>query len=112
MLESYTEVTEGYYYVCKGDTAKSVALALYGDSHKSAQLKKANPEEWEPGTFISVPGIRGRVANLHTGESATAVIKRMFPGQPTHLYLHRFFLWNGGPDRNIAGGGLVFVPER
>lgn len=111
-MNSYTEVTEGYYYVRKGDTAKSVAKALYGDVNKSAQLMKANPEEWEAGTFISVPGIQGRVDNMRTNESVSSVIKRMFPGQPVHLYQPRFYLWNGGQDRDIKGGGLVFIPNR
>jgi hypothetical protein len=112
VLHSYTKVTEGYYYVRKGDSAQSVAKALYGDVSKSGTLLKANPEEWEAGTFISVPGIQGRVDNMRPGESVVSVIKRMFPGQPVHLYQPRFYLWNGGQNRDIEGGGLVFVPER
>jgi hypothetical protein len=113
MLESFTRVNEGYYYVRKGDTAKIVAQRVYGgDGHKSSVLLKANPEIWDEESFITVPGVDGRVANILPGESPASVIRRMFPGQPVHLYQDRFFVWNGGKDRTFEGGGLVFVPER
>jgi hypothetical protein len=112
MIPSFSEVTEGYYYVRPGDTARSVAGVVYGDKNRYAGLLKANPEIWNEGDLITVPGVSGRVANIHTGESATRLISRIFPNQPVHLYQNRFYAWNGGAGRKFEGGEVVFIPNR
>ena len=112
MVESFSKVTEGLYYVREDDQASQVAERVYGDVKKSNNLLRANPSAWSAAELIRVPGVQGRVANVRSGESSTSVIRRMFPGQPTHIYLDRFYSWNGGDSRVFAGGELVFVPER
>lgn len=111
-MESYVQVTEGYYYVRKGDTARSVAKAVYGDQNQYAKLLKANPEEWEPGMTIAVPGVRGRVDKARFHESHVSLIKRIYPGQAVHMFQNRLFVWNGGSERVFEEGDLVFLPER
>lgn len=112
MIRSYSETTEGYYYVRPNDTARTVAKAVYGDQNKYSQLLKANPEIWDEGSLITIPGVSGRVDNVHAGESVHSVIQRVFPNQPTHLYQDRFYIWNGGVNRQFEGGEVVFIPNR
>lgn len=112
MITSYSETSEGYYYVRAKDTARSVSGVVYGDQNQYSKLLKANPDAWERGDLIVVPGVAGRVDNVHKGETTTRVIQRMFPGQPVHLYQNRFYAWNGGSGRQFAGGEVVFVPHR
>lgn len=112
MNETFTRTAEGYYYVRPGDTAQSVAKAILGDVRKAGALLNANPEIWYPDSLIIVPGVRGRLDNIRVGETVIRCINRLYPGQPTHLYQQRFYLWNGGVNRVFEGGELVFVPER
>lgn len=113
MVETFSKVTEGYYFLRDGEGAVEVAKAVYGgDASKAGSLLHANPEEWFPEDYITIPGKGGRVANIKPMESPNRLIQRMFPGQPTHLYLKQFYLWNGGEHREFYGGELVFVPER
>lgn len=112
MIASWSETTEGYYYVRPGDTARIVAGRVYGDKNKYGQLLKANPEIWEEGAFITVPGVSGRIDSAKQDESATKLIQRVFPNQPVHLFQKRFYTWNGGPNREFHEGDLIFIPDR
>ena len=111
-VNSYSEVTEGYYYCRPGDTARSVSGVVYGDKNRYAGLLKANPEVWDTGDMLVVPGVRGRVTDVHAGESAVRVIGRVYPNQPVHLSQNRFYAWNGGASRKFTGGEVVFIPAR
>ncbi len=112
MINSYSEVSEGYYYVRKGDTSRSVANVVYGDQNKASRLVKANPEQWDPESHITVPGVSGRLDTMKPGESVTKVCQRVFPGQPVHLFQNRFYVWNGGQNRQFGGGEMIFIPNR
>ena len=41
----------------------------------------------------------------------TEVIARLYPFQPTHLYIERFYRWNGNKDASALEGQMVFIPE-
>ncbi len=109
----FVVVSHGYYVLQTGDDAQQVAHNLYGDVHKSNVLLEANKNtEWTPGNTIVVPNKKGRQSVYKDGESPQQVIERLFPGQPVHLYLNRYFLWNGGHEFPPKSGDFVYVPER
>jgi hypothetical protein len=104
--------TYGYYRLAKGDTARTVAVTVYGDGNRYHELLQANPSKWEDGAQIQVPNVRGRLATIdYDGESPQSVIRRMFPEHMTHLFLNKYFDWNGGEWVDVVKGDLVFVPS-
>lgn len=106
-------ITHGVYRLRKGDTPRKVAEAVYGDGSKASVLLQANPEAWIDGDAIQVPNKAGVAMQVrYDGQSAAECIRSMFPDQPTHIYLDRFFLYNGGQTEELQMGDLVFVPNR
>lgn len=106
-------MTSGVYRLRKGDTPRKVAELVYGDGNKSSVLLQANPEHWMDGDALQVPNKAGIATQVkYDGESAAECIRRMFPDQPTHIYMDKFFLWNGGQTEELQAGDLVFVPDR
>lgn len=106
------KVDFGYYYLQPGDNANKVARKLYGDPHKSTVLLSVNDTDWDYAESIIVPNKKGRITHWEHGDSPHKVIARLFPNQPISIYMQPFFTWNGGADRKILPGELVFVPER
>lgn len=107
-----THINTGTYTLQDGDTPHSVSNYVYGDKTLYHVLLKANPSEWAIGFPIEVPNKKGRQTEVLQDESSFDVIRRMFPNQPIHLYLDKFYGWNGGEDYVPAEGDIVFVPER
>lgn len=107
-----TPVEYGSYLLNPDDDATSVARRLYGDPHKSVVLLKANPGDWDDYERIVAPNKKGRITKWQEGDSPQKVIERSFPGQPVHIYMTPFFIWNGGQDAYLRPGDTVFVPER
>lgn len=105
-------VNIGRYKVQEGDTPRSVAYLAYRNGDMYAQVLKANPYEWSTGDTVLVPNKKGRLTIVRAGEDFAAVIKRMFPTQPQHIYTERFYQWNGGESYEPLEGDEVFVPER
>lgn len=108
-MSDVQKVSEGYYRLKEGEDDKVVAAIVYGSQSYYLQLISANPySKWEAGDVIRVPNKKGRVTT-YTDDSMDSLLKRMFPGQPTHLYLPLLLKWNAD---DVAHGDTVFVPER
>lgn len=105
-------VNTGRYKVREHDTPRSVADAVYRDGSLYHVLLKANPFEWEVGDTIFIPNKAGRETEMKVDEAVFDAIGRMFPNQPIHYYVDRFFMWNGGDDYVPEEGDTVYVPER
>jgi hypothetical protein len=105
-------VSDGLYKVREGDQPRSIAARVYGDGSKYSMLLAANPHT-NAGTQIIVPNVKGRTTEVeYDGESPQEIIRRLFPNQPIHMYLQRFYTWNGGEDAELMLGEMVFVPDR
>jgi hypothetical protein len=109
---AFTAVSDGQYLLREHDTPRSVAELVYGDGAKYQVLLAKNAFLWESGRRIEVPNKRGRISQFVAGESPMQLIARMFPNQPVHLFLPKFFLWNGGQEHELVEGDIVFIPER
>jgi hypothetical protein len=107
-----THTNTGIYVIKDGDTPHSVANYVYNDKTMYHVLIKENPQDWVPGFPIEVPNKKGRQTEVLPEEGAFDVIRRMFPNQPIHLYLDRFYGWNGGDEYQPEAGDFVYVPER
>ena len=105
-------VNTGRYVVQEGDTPRSVAEFVYRDGSLYHVLLKKNPFEWYEGDTVVVPNKAGRKTVVVEGETINDIILRMFRNQPVHLYLERFYRWNGGEDYMPEAGDVVYVPER
>lgn len=104
--------SHGTFLLQDGDTPRSVAEVVYGDGSRYAILLKYNPEQWVPGTRIEVPNKAGRSTTVEDGEQTRDLIARMFKNQPVHLYLKRYYQWNGMREATDLVGETVFIPER
>jgi hypothetical protein len=102
----------GYYYLQPGDNATKVARKVYGDPHKASVLLNVNDTDWDYVEQVVVPNKKGRITKWQEVDSPHKVIARLFPEQPVSIYMQPFFIWNGGVDRKILPGEVVFVPER
>lgn len=105
-------VNIGRYTVQQGDTPRTVADLAYRNGDMYVRVMKENPHEWEEGDIVLVPNKKGRLTDVLPGEDVGDIISRMFPGQPPHIYIERFYLWNGGYDYVPEEGDQVYVPER
>lgn len=105
-------VNTGRYKVQSGDTPRSVAEMVYRDGSLYHVLLKSNPFEWNEGDTIFVPNKAGRETEMKVDEAIFDVIERMFPNQPIHYYIERFYAWNGGNECSPEVGDIVYVPER
>jgi len=108
-----TLLKHGVYRLRKGDNARKVAELVYGDQNKASVLLQANPEAWIEGDAIQVPNKAGVATQVrYDGQSPAELIRTMFPEQPTHIFMDKFYLWNGGQDELLQMGDLVFLPNR
>lgn len=108
-----THVNIGVYTLKEGDTPQTVAKIAYNDVNMYTTLLKDNEDYmWDTGLQIQVRNKKGRTTEVQPGEDAVEIIRRMFQNQPVHLYLDRFYEWNGGRDYVPEAGDVVFVPER
>jgi len=112
-MSEITKTRDGYYLLGEGQGPSEVAAAVYGNVNKYAEISTVNSDlEWLPGTHILVPNKEGRTTVVQENETTFEVISRMFPNQPVHLYLDRFYMWNDGFDAEDLVGVMVFIPER
>lgn len=105
-------VNTGRYSLRQGDNPRSVAEYVYRDGSLYHVLLKANPFEWDEGDTVFIPNKPGRETEVKQDEVVFDVIRRMFPNQPIHLYLDKFYGWNGGEDYSPQAGDVVYVPNR
>jgi len=106
-------VNVGIYTVQEGDTPQSVAKLVYNDVRLYTSLLKDNPESaWSAGMQIEVRNKQGRTTEVRPEEDVIDIIRRMYSNQPVHLYIDRFYEWNGGKGYAPEAGDIVYVPER
>jgi hypothetical protein len=112
MSEIVEHVNIGRYFYDGYESPQEVANTVYGDAHRYPAILKANPDGLEAGTWIDVPNKKGRQSKVLEGESTTQFIQRLYKGQPTHLYVDRYLMWNGNFMAEDLVGMVVFIPER
>lgn len=109
-----TKVKTGLFLLGEEETSyRSVSQKVYNDPNKYQVILEANAGVlWAPGIQLVIPNRDGRVTIPQEDESSTDLIRRMFPGQPPHMYLDNYFKWNDGFEADELVGIKVFVPER
>lgn len=106
-------VNTGLYILGYKQDPREVARVAYGDGHLYHVLLKHNTHSnWQEGDVIEVPNKKGRQTIVEDGEILVDLIKRMFPNQPTHLYVDRYLQWNAHILPEDLAGTMVFIPER
>lgn len=112
-MSEITKTRDGFYLLGEDESPAKISEAVYGDPRKYAEIIKSNTSiAWEPGVQILIPNKAGRTTVVQENETTFELIRRMFPEQPTHLYLDRFYLWNDGCEAEDLVGQVVFIPER
>lgn len=113
MMNSSVEIIgDGYFLLEDGQSPQMVSEIVYNHSSHYAILLKANdPDAWYAGNHVVVPNKKGRRTVVREGESMVEIIKRLYPFQPPHLYIERFYRWNGNQDASALEGQMVFIPE-
>lgn len=110
-MVSVDKVDQGLYRLSEGESPRDVALTVYGDGNLYQRLLVAN-ENWGSEPVVVVPFKQGRVTVVQPDDDLRSLIGRMFPNQPRHLYLSRYFDWNADTQPNFLIGEEVFIPER
>lgn len=106
-------VNVGLYRVGYQQSPRDIAKVAYNDGHLYHVLMRANPDStWEQGEVIRVPNKKGRQSVVEAGETTTDFIKRLYKGQPAHIYSDRYLQWNDGHVVENLVGQVVFIPER
>ena len=106
------DVTDGYYWIRRGDTPLGVATLVYGDGKQHTKLDPCDPPE--PGFNgvdhqIRLPGLAGRTTRVQAGEGAWQVVARLYPDANPATLLERFYALNGGRDRVLQPTDFVFL---
>jgi hypothetical protein len=100
------------YFVQPGNSPWSVAAFAYGDGSRYPEILAANEEDdrMDPGDLFDVPGIPGSVVTVEKGDGGYSLVRKA--GQePTNKNVADFHAWNGGVDRVLYAGDLVFVKD-
>lgn len=107
------EVDTGLFILSGNLSPQEVALAVYGDVRRYGFLMEHNADtEWSAGSTIEVPGKKGRTSVVQEDETTTSLIQRMFPGQPSYLFVEGYLKWNANLLAEELVGKTIFIPNR
>jgi len=103
-------VQGGRYTVLPNDNPWKVSTLFYGTGTRWPEIVAANADDpvMNPGDVWIIPGYSGKMVTVQDGWGAWSCI-RAAGFTPTNDGVSKFMKWNGGPDRTLRVGDVVFV---
>ena len=100
------QVSPCRYWVRPGDSPWAAGVRVYGSGHAGAEALAASLFA-APNVRIDIPTIKGVKTTVKAGEGPYAILARV--GAPASA-LPAFYDWNGGEQRSLHPGDVVYMP--
>lgn len=109
---SVTHIPTGFWRIKAGDTPWRISSIAYGAGGQYPKLQAANPDQaaWRVGGSIWVPDCPGHSVVVEPGNGWYSLLSRCGQMSST-TNLTRVQEWNGGSNRMLRPGDLIFVPD-